>query len=109
MTRVGGVFQFPVSVPYYRHGVRSDFFFHRLDETTVAVIDLNLGNMSVTNDAENVVRWLMTRGSLANGDRLIYRDSDGLWGQIEFDAQARRVWFVPLRATTIKEALERLQ
>lgn len=87
--------------------VHSDFFFHRLDDHTVAVIDLNLGNRSVSNDAENVVRWLRARGSLRNSDRLIYRDSDGKWDQIEWDAQGA-VFFRPMRADTIKQAMERL-
>ena len=39
--------------------------------------DLNLGRMSVTNDAENVVANLRKHGILEDGRRLFYYDSEG--------------------------------
>lgn len=50
----------------------------------VAIVDQNDGAISVTNDAENVVRRLVTLGMLRAGDRLIYRDSEGDWAEIKW-------------------------
>lgn len=43
------------------------------------IVDLDLGNRSVTNDAENVAAWAQKN---YQGRRLIYRDSMGRWDEI---------------------------
>ena len=58
---------------------RSDYEILEQTPEMVKVIDLNLGNKSVTNDAENVVRELFT--SFGNR-RFIYRDSEGYWDEL---------------------------
>lgn len=46
------------------------------------IVDLNLGQKSVTNDAEEVVRELNARFP---GRRIVYRDSEGGWGELKHD------------------------
>ena len=54
----------------------------------VFITDLNLGQVSVTNDAENVVRRLYDELSYNVNDkkvahyRYFYRDSDGCWDEL---------------------------
>lgn len=48
------------------------------------IIDLNLGGMSVTNDAERVFEWCQYnhgKGTV-NGIRVVYRDSEGEWSEM---------------------------
>ncbi len=45
--------------------------------TSLVIRDLCLPGISVTNDAEFVVRQLWTRGLLPDGRRLFYYDSEG--------------------------------
>lgn len=51
----------------------------------VAIVDRDDGAMSITNDAENVVRRLHVLGVLRAGDLLVYRDSDLRWDAILHD------------------------
>lgn len=57
----------------------SDWRYVRVDPDRVFIEDLDLGRMSVTNDAENVVRSV-------NNDyprrRIIYKDSSGQWDEL---------------------------
>lgn len=55
---------------------RSDWTYEILESGNVHVVDLNLGNMSVTNDAEQVIAALHQRINL-NGRRVQYIDSVG--------------------------------
>jgi hypothetical protein len=50
--------------------------------TVLAIIDLDRGGKSVTNDIENVVQSLTSAGFLFPGKSLIYRDSMGNWDQV---------------------------
>ena len=58
---------------------RSDYDIVRVEHDRVFIIDLDLGNKSVTNDAENVYIELQ---SFWPGRRLVYRDSLGQWSEI---------------------------
>lgn len=50
----------------------------------VAVVDLNDGSMSVTNDAEKVIDYLREIGDLAvPGTRVVYRDSEKRWDEMK--------------------------
>jgi len=54
----------------------------------IEIIDLNLGNMSVTNDVENVLIEISERfqeGNPLAESAVIYRDSEGLWDEIVLD------------------------
>lgn len=63
----------------------------------VQIADANLGNMSVTNDIENVINEIAAR--LPNppfGYAWIYRDSSGDWDEILVDQTGNFVKFVAL-------------
>ena len=71
----------------------SDWDIVSVERDRVFVIDLNLGNLSVTNDAEAVWDRLQR---LYPGRRLIYRDSLGDWDEIVMGKRAR-CSFIPYR------------
>jgi hypothetical protein len=48
----------------------------------IFIRDLNLGRMSVTNDAEAVV---MEINLAFPGKRVVYRDTDGMWDELVHD------------------------
>lgn len=64
--------------------MRSDYEIVRInpESSEVTIRDLNLGRMSVTNDAESVVRDLREKSVLRDGWRLFYYDSDGALDEI---------------------------
>lgn len=57
----------------------------------VFIADMDLGNRSVTNDADNVAIWAQKNYP---GCRLIYRDSMGRWDEIVITA-INSVVFIP--------------
>jgi uncharacterized protein involved in tellurium resistance len=61
--------------------VRSDFniLFHK---DIIFVVDLDLGRMSVTNDAERVTSFVVERHG---NHRVIYKDSMGNWHELLHD------------------------
>lgn len=64
--------------------IASDYEIVEVTDTHVSLIDLDLGNKSVTNDAEAVVREV----TKLHGDRRIaYRDSDGSWSELRHNGQ----------------------
>lgn len=58
---------------------RADYDIVRVESDRVFIIDLDLGNKSVTNDAEYVYSDLQ---SLWPNRRVIYRDSMGNWDEM---------------------------
>lgn len=58
---------------------RSDF---EVLGNALIIRDLNLGRMSVTNDAENVVAHLRETGLLKDNQRLFYYDSESILSEI---------------------------
>ncbi|WP_240699514.1 hypothetical protein [Spirosoma sordidisoli] len=57
---------------------RADYTYS-IDDNIIAIIDLDLGSKSVTNDMENVLDDIRAElGDLA-GYSVIYRDSMGRW------------------------------
>ena len=70
---------------------KSDFMVVEVRNGIVFVIDLDLGNMSVTNDAENVWDYVQTNHP---NNRLVYRDSMYQWDEIVVN-QRGRVDFIP--------------
>lgn len=63
-------------------GKFSDYAIVKVEEDRVFLIDLNLGNKSVTNDAENV--YVKIKKIFPN-HRIIYRDTMGRWDEIVLD------------------------
>ncbi len=60
--------------------MKSDWEIVKVDEHRVFIEDLNLGRMSVTNDAENVFAAIQLKYP---GRRVIYMDSEGRWDEIQ--------------------------
>jgi len=68
-----------------RNTLRAHFSIFRRDPNAVLITDNNDGAMSVTNNAEAVVEWLITQFNLGPGTRIIYRDCDGRWDELKHD------------------------
>jgi hypothetical protein len=63
----------------------------------VQIADANLGNMSVTNDIENVINEIAARlPNPPSGYAWIYRDSSGAWDEILVDKAGNFEKFVAL-------------
>lgn len=63
---------------------RASFIYVQFPEVTdiIFIRDLDLGKVSVTNDAEAVVREV----NFAHpGKRIVYQDSDGFWDELIHD------------------------
>ena len=58
---------------------RSDYEIVRIEDDRVFIVDLDLGNASVTNDAEEVFKEIKLHFP---GRRLIYRDTLFNWDEI---------------------------
>lgn len=72
---------------------QADFEVIGVTEDRVFLVDLNKGNRSVTNDAENVVARLAI---LHPNKRIIYCDSMGRWDEIAHE-HGQFVGFKPYR------------
>lgn len=57
----------------------ADYTIVQIDKDRIFIIDLDLGNRSVTNDAEYVLGILQAHYP---GKRVIYRDTMGTWDEI---------------------------
>ena len=76
---------------------RSDWEFIRQEGDVVFIRDLNLGNISVTNDAEEV--YTDCQEMYGNPDcRVVYCDSEGDWCEIVIDEITQRALFYAWRA-----------
>jgi len=84
-------------------GCQADFTYS-MSPDVIAITDLDLGNKSVTNDIENVLRKIeyWHQASIA-AFRIMYRDSLGIWDGVQWDG--RRASFFALQETD--EALAR--
>ena len=66
---------------------RSDYNYQfSPDNAILAIIDLNLGNMSVTNDMENVLSSIRKENHITvdkmRGVYIIYQDSEQQWDRV---------------------------
>lgn len=67
--------------------------------TVIEIVDLDLGNMSVTNDIENVVTQIATELPEDNPiteNAIIYRDSEGIWDEVVLDKAGNFAQFAAL-------------
>jgi hypothetical protein len=76
---------------------RSDYDIVCVESDRVFIIDLDLGNKSVTNDAEYVYSELQS--SWPNR-RVIYRDSIGEWSEITGHCNSLDICFIGFRPYT---------
>lgn len=85
--------------------LRSDYTY-TVEENVIAIIDLDLGNQSVTNDIENVLDEISAQLRGLAGYAIIYRDSRGIWDGVRLE------WgvavFYGLNETELEEARRRL-
>lgn len=65
-------------------GKPADYEIVKVENDKVFIIDLNLGNKSVTNDAENVYIELK---QIFPDHRIIYKDTMGHWDEIVMDEE----------------------
>jgi hypothetical protein len=64
-------------------------FKYSISGNVISIVDLDLGNRSVTNDIESVLRKIehYHQGSIG-GFRIMYRDSEGIWDGILWEGRA---------------------
>ena len=82
-------------------------FTYTIHGGVIAIVDLDLGNCSVTNDVENVLRKIeeFHQGAIV-GFQIMYRDSQGMWDGIQWDG--KRALFFPIRETDENSARKKL-
>jgi hypothetical protein len=91
-------------------GLRSTFTWERVLDDVIAVHDMDDGfqqlvTVSVTNDAERVVRFLAAQpDGLRDGDHLIYRDTQGQWDALLHQG-GKFVNFNVLGKKTVEDAI----
>jgi hypothetical protein len=89
-----------------RYNVKSKFEIVADLPDVIAIEDLD-GLMSVTNDAENVVRYLARIG--LGKRRLLYRDPEGIWDELLHDSGGAFMGFRALRCQLLNDALRRVR
>ena len=60
---------------------RKSDYTYEVGNEFVKIIDLNLGNVSVTNNAENVLTEIQSEEDI-KGKTIIYRDSENEWCEL---------------------------
>ena len=87
-------------------GTEADFTYS-ISDNVISIVDLNLGNRSVTNDVENVLRKIEHfHQAPIFGYKLMYRDYEGTWDGIQWDGE--RALFFALRETVEERARNKL-
>lgn len=84
---------------------RSDYNY-TIEDNIIAIVDLDKGNRSVTNDIDKVVQDLRnTLGDLA-GYAIIYKDSMGIWDGVRIENGIIHIY--PLQEQDQEKAAQRL-
>jgi hypothetical protein len=92
---------------YHTHRHSHADFTYSIQRHVISITDLNLGNRSVTNDIEYVLQQIeYYHQSSITSNRIMYRDSDGIWDGIHWNGQ--QVSFFPLREKDEGAAREKL-
>ena len=82
-------------------------FIYSISGNLISIIDLDLGNRSVTNDIENVLRKIEHyHQAPIGGFHFIYRDSQGTWDGIHWNGQ--QASFFPLQESDEARARAKL-
>jgi hypothetical protein len=83
-------------------------FSYTVSEDVLKIVDLDLGDNSVTNDTERVLRKIERwQPGLIARCRIMYRDSRGIWDGMEWDGLEVR--FFPIRETDERAAERKLK
>jgi hypothetical protein len=87
--------------------VKSDYVYstHSMSgRNVIIIIDQNLGNMSVTNDIDNVIREIAIVEKINPSSYMyVYQDSDGFWDGYDF----KNSQFIPLRGSNANTAVKK--
>jgi hypothetical protein len=90
---------------------KSDYRFKFIDNVLV-IEDLNLGRMSVTNNAEDVISEIITTTEKKLTEHfIIYKDSEGIWDQMIPSYSLTgccEVFFKHLGETNLENAIAKL-
>lgn len=86
-------------------GPRADYTY-TVEGSIIAIIDLDLGSKSVTNDMENVLADIQTALGDLTGYAVIYQDSMGRWDGVRLVGQS--VVFYSLNEVDQQRASSRL-
>lgn len=82
-------------------------FSYSIAGNIISIVHLSLGNRSVTNDVENVLRKIeYFHQAPIVGFRIMYRDCQGIWDGIAWDGQHSS--FFALRETEEGRARDKL-
>ena len=92
---VDGVYCRMVDVPGRVVAVRANYSVVSV-EGVIRVRDLDLGEVSVTEDAAAVVAAIVAEGFVVDREPIIYRDSTGQWDELVLGADHRFEIFRPL-------------
>jgi len=82
----------------------SDFDYAQTDNGFLVIIDLDLGNRTVTNDMHNVIDTLAEKGFDLHKMKVIYRDSSGLYDAVLINDDNTLLGIASLYAKTQSEA-----
>ena len=82
-------------------------FTYSFSDNVISIVDLDIGNRSVTNDISYVFRRVeqFHQGPI-NSYRIMYRDSCGVWDGIRWDGET--AFFVSLNETDYRAARTKL-
>lgn len=92
--------------------MHADFEYHKATvngETVVLIVDLDLGNRSVTNDAEHVLQTILDGDPDLASHKIYYRDSEGIWDRMSpiiRDGQVTNTYFQPGPRGAAAEAVD---
>lgn len=84
---------------------RADYTY-TVEGTVIAIVDLDQGSKSVTNDMENVLADIRADLGDLGGYGVVYRDSLGRWDGVRLDGSV--VAFYALNEATQEQAIRRL-
>jgi hypothetical protein len=91
---------------------KSDYRFKFIDDVLV-IEDLNLGRMSVTNNAEDVISEIRTSTDRRLTEHfIIYKDSEGVWDQMIPSyslSGCSEVFFKHIGETNLEDAITKLR
>lgn len=79
---------------------------YSVEDNIIAIIDLDLGNKSVTNDIDNVIDDIRTELGGLSGYCVIYRDSMGRWDGVRLVNGT--IYFYVLGEANKESAMDRL-
>lgn len=88
-----------------RKPIRADYSY-TIEDNVIAVIDLDLGSKSVTNDIEKVLEDIRAELGTLAGYAVIYRDSMGRWDGVRLIGKS--VEFYSINESTQEQAQSHL-